>query len=125
MHVHNSYNAKICILFSKTEFRTFTEGNIDLNFTILAVCSDGPNILIIRHIATSPEDGKYRKIYAIDFASFRPIDPGDAGRAYPGDMRPEEGAVGIEIIHVSRSGIVTGISEDEISGRRIDIQTVA
>lgn len=76
VHVHNSYNAKICILFSKTEFRTFTEGNIDLDFTILAVCSDGPNILIIRHIATSPEDSKYRKIYAIDFASFRPIDPG-------------------------------------------------
>ena len=87
MHVHNSYNAKICILFSKTEFRTFTEGNIDLDFTILAgnidldftilaVCSDGLNILIIRYIATSSEDCKYRKIYAIDFASFRPIDPG-------------------------------------------------
>ena len=125
MHVHNSYNAKICILFSKTESHASRAGNIGPDFTLLPESAYGLKALIIWNIDTPFEKHKYRKNYAIDFASFRPIDPGDAGRAYPGDMRPEEGAVGIEIIHVSRSGIVTGIREDEISGRRIDIQTVA
>ena len=90
VHVHNTDIAKIDILFSKTESHASRAGNIGPDFTLLPESAYGLKALIIWNIDTPFEKHKYRKNYAIIFASFCPIDPGDAGRADSGSMGPDK-----------------------------------